>query len=48
MTTPTEREQMSKIIHDVIDRLPHARRLYPDLYSDQVADALLTAGFEAK
>lgn len=45
MTALPERDAMSKVIHDTIDKLPHAARLYPDIYSDKVADALLAAGF---
>jgi hypothetical protein len=39
-------EQMAEVIHDAIDALPHAERLYPDLYAHKVAAAILAAQTE--
>jgi len=38
--------EMSRIIRETIDALPHATRLYPEVYADKVAEALTKAGFK--
>lgn len=37
-------DEASRIIEAAIDAEPHCRRLYPDLYAAQVAQALRDAG----
>jgi hypothetical protein len=31
-------DPLAQVIHDAIEALPHATRLYPDLYAEQVAE----------
>jgi hypothetical protein len=31
---------LAQVIHDAIEAEPHHRRLYPDLYAENVADAV--------
>lgn len=31
-------DPLARVIHDAIDALPHAMRLYPDLYAQDVAE----------
>jgi hypothetical protein len=35
---------LARVIHDTIEQLPHERRLYPDLYSQLVAEAIQQSG----
>ena len=32
---------LAQVIHDYIDSLPHARRLYPDIYCNELAETVL-------
>ena len=51
MTAKEDRERqvaidadpVARVVHDTIEAMPHARRLYPDLYALEVAEAVRTA-----
>jgi hypothetical protein len=43
-----EADHLAKAIYDTIDSLPHATRLYPDMYALKVAAAVRQAQQEAR